>query len=58
MQATQQSQLIDQRTNQSAPKDFEADAGGGDLEGMELGLQEFINYYYIILWQKKKRKKQ
>tara|TARA_R110002167_G_scaffold6528_1_gene30244 strand:- start:2370 stop:4490 length:2121 start_codon:yes stop_codon:yes gene_type:complete len=38
MQATQQSQLIDQRTNQSAPKDFEADAGGGDLEGMELGL--------------------
>ena len=38
IQATQQSQLIDQRSNQTAPKDFEQTGAGNDLANMELGL--------------------
>jgi hypothetical protein len=38
IQATQQSQLIDQRSNQTAPKDFEQTGAGDDLANMELGL--------------------
>ena len=46
IQATQQSELIDQRKNDKPPKNFES--SGNDVMGG-------IDYYYIILWQKKKK---